>query len=81
MPKKLSLEISDEIYKDLRQLANRLGQDEKQVATTILEAISRSDNSIEWLSKMPCADPALRSVLCDALENYPIFARVARNFS
>lgn len=80
MPKKLSLEISDEIYKDLCQLANRLGQDEKQVATTILEAISKSDYHIEWLSKMPYADPALKSVLCDALDNYPVFVSGARDF-
>jgi len=80
MPKKVSLEISDKTYENLLALATRLGQDEKEVATAILEAISSSDYDIERLSKMPCVDTDLKSVLCEALENYPIFAGSTRNF-
>jgi hypothetical protein len=45
-----------------------------------LQEISNNNSHLEWLSKLPNANANLSSVLCDALENYPIFAKGARNF-
>ncbi|MCW3996326.1 MAG: hypothetical protein NWE98_09315 [Candidatus Bathyarchaeota archaeon] len=50
MPKKISLEISDETYKGISNLANFFGQDEKQVIKTILQEISNNNSHLEWLS-------------------------------
>ena len=79
MPKKLSLEISDETYEHLVKLAESFGLDCKTIANSILETVSSKERDITQLREMPGAEANLSSILNDALENYPMFAYSVRD--
>ncbi|MCW3994525.1 MAG: hypothetical protein NWE98_00040 [Candidatus Bathyarchaeota archaeon] len=74
MPKKLSLEISDETYENLCKLADNFGLDYKTISNCILETVSAREYDITQLREMPGAEDNLRSILNEALETYPNFA-------
>jgi hypothetical protein len=79
MPKKLSLEISDETYDHMMRLAEGFGLDCKSIANSILEAVSSRERDITQLREMPGVEANLSYILNDALENYPTFAYTARD--
>lgn len=79
MPKKLSLEISDETYEHMVKLAESFDLDYKTIANSILETVSARERDITQLKEMPTVEANFSSILNDALENYPMFAYTVRD--
>lgn len=79
MPKKLSLEISDETYEHLVKFAESFDLDYTEIADCILETVCARESDITQLREMPGAEANLSSILNDALENYPTFAYSVRD--
>lgn len=79
MPKKLSLEISDETFEHMVKLAESFGLDYKAIADCILKTVCDREHGITQLRDMPGVEANLSSILNDALENYPTFAYSVRD--
>lgn len=73
MTKKILLEISDQAYKQLSELAEKYSQDTKSVAKQILEVVGNNQVNINQISDAT-QEKNLASILYQTLGNYPTMA-------
>jgi hypothetical protein len=76
MPKKMSVEISDDTHKQLSNLASHYDLDIKQVINSILIATGRNEGRITQLSEISGPNKSLDSTLNATLDNYLVIAHL-----
>lgn len=79
MPKKLSVEVEDETYKQLSDLSANYGLSINQAVDTILKMVASNKGNIERLSEISGPNKNLGCSLYTALSNYLTIASLFKN--